>query len=179
MNDVDLFAFSAIVGGLEQVFPKRLDEHERAQRNREYFKALQRFPLNRVQAGADVWTQRGKFFPKPAEWIDAMPAQRALVTVPTMTEQEASEYHRAEALRYEDTPCACRECKAAQCEKPLRFVPELHSDGSERKVRDAARDRIVTAGRWIHGFELARWYVAKADFYNRYLEAVGGLKGMR
>lgn len=181
MTDAEVFQFSDVMRGLQRVFPKRLDEHEQQQLQREYFKALRPFPLGRVAAGAEAWVQRGKFFPKPAEWIDAMPSLRQSVSdVAVMSESDASEYHRAEQMRYEDTPCRCHECTiAGVTDKPLRFVPEVSADGSDLKMRDPIRDRIVTAGHWAHGVELARWYHARADFYNRFLEIFGELpKGL-
>lgn len=177
MTDAEVFQFSDVMRGLQRVFPKRLDEHEQQQLQREYFKALRPFPLGRVAAGAEAWVQRGKFFPKPAEWIDAMPSQRQAVSdVAVMSESDARDYHRAEQMRYEDTPCRCHECAFAHVsDKPLRFVPDVSADGSDLKVHDPIRDRIVTAGHWVHGHELARWYQARADLYNRYFEIFGKL----
>lgn len=179
MTDAELFAFTDVCKDLMRVFPKRLEEFEKAQLHRDYFKALRRFSVSQVQAGAEAWMQRGKYFPKPAEWIDSIPKQAptALVDVPAMSPMEAREYQRAERLRYEDQPCGCRDCVAAQVsEKPVRFVPEFTADDRERKVRDG--ERIVTAGHWAHGTELARYYKAKADFYEAYYKALAK-KGMR
>ncbi len=170
MTDAELFAFVDVVKGLDTLFPKRLEEHERHQRNKAYFKALKRFPLAQVQAGADAWSIKGKFFPKPAEWIDSVPKARVIAAeIMAMTEAESHEYRRAEALMYEDRPCRCLECR--DIDKPLRFVPTLDSDGSEQKRLEG--DRVVTAGHWAHGQELAGWYQARADFYDRYLQWVG------
>lgn len=172
MTDGELFAFCDVVRGLERVFPRRVDEHERGQRDRAYFGALKRFPLGSVQAGADAWMQRGKFFPKPAEWIDAIPrAKAASVEIPAMTEAESQDYRRAEAMRYEDKPCRCHECQSVKIDKPIRFVPTLDRNGDELRRREG--DRTVTAGHWAHGAELARWYKSRADFYEQYVRFVG------
>lgn len=177
MTDSEMFPFMDVFRNLQRVFPKRLDQHDQQQMGASYFKALQKFPLGRVAAGADAWVSRGKFFPKPAEWIDAMPRLHLpAADVAVMSDQDAREYARAEQMRYEDTPCRCHECVFAHVsDKPLRFVPEVSADGSDLKVRDPLRDRIVTAGHWAHGPELARWYHARADFYNRFLEIFGKL----
>lgn len=173
MTQSEEFQFAEVVRGLERVFPKkRFEEHERTERLKVYAKAFRRFSLAQVSAGADAWLARGKFFPKPAEWIDAMPKQRASVEIPAMTTPEAEDYRRAERLRYEDAPCVCIACKQADVtEKALRFVPTYDADGQERRMRDG--DRIVTAGHWAHGRELAGWYRAKADFYDAMLKRFG------
>lgn len=163
-----MFTFADVVRGLRRVFPKRMEDHELRQMDVDYFKALRRFPLAQVQAGAEAWMQRGKYFPKPAEWIDSIPRRATVaVDIPAMSEAEASDYRRAEKLRYDDRPCVCPRCReVGVTDKPLRFVPEVNPDGTDRKVRDG--DRIVVAGHWAHGAELARWYQAKGDFYERF-----------
>jgi hypothetical protein len=91
-----------------------------------------------------------------------------------MTEAEAREYQRAEALKYEDRPCSCQACKAAGVDwKPLRFVPEFTADGFDRKVRDPFKDRIVTAGHWAHGAELAGYWRARGEFYAKWTALLG------
>lgn len=174
MTDAEVFAFSDVFKGLERVFPKRLEEHERAHLHREYFKAMRRFPLNQVQAGAEAWVSRGKYFPKPAEWIDAIPKASAQATVdlPALNESEARAYEQAERMRYEGRCCSCRECVEADVtEKPTRFVPEF--DAEDREVRVRCGERIVVAGHWAHGQELARWYQARGDFYAKFVERFG------
>ena len=177
MNDGELFAFVDVFRGVQRVFGKRVQDHEEGQMHRDYFKALRRFTIDQVKAGAEAWTQRGKYFPKPAEWIDAIPRREApTVNVPALSEQDARDYARAEQLRYEGSPCTCRECvQAGMAERATRFVPEFVDDHA-RLVRFG--ERIVTAGHWAHGFELARWYQARADFYNKFLERFGGLPKM-
>jgi hypothetical protein len=169
MNDGEVFAFGDTFRALERVFPKRLADHEQKQMIGDYFKILRRFSLQQAQAGAEVWMQRGKYFPKPAEWIDAIPKRQQTVDVPEMTGQKAVEYKRAEALRYEDHPCQCEACRRAEVtDKPLRFVPEF--DSQDREVKLRVDDKIVTAGHWAHGNELARYYKAKGDFYEKFYQ---------
>lgn len=179
MTDGELFRFVDVWNDLARVFPKRLDDHEKQQMQRDYFRAMRRFPLSQIEAGAEVWIQRGKYFPKPAEWMDAIPKQSAVVTldVPAMSEGESRAYQRAEAMRYEDQPCGCPKCREAEVtDKPLRFVPEFTPDDRERKVRDG--ERVVTAGHWAHGYELARWYEARANFYEAFVARFGGRPGI-
>lgn len=178
MMDSELTPFIAVCNDLMRVFPKRMDDHDKNQLHRDYFKALRRFSFGQVEHGAEAWMQRGKFFPKPAEWIDAIPQRKEqAIEYPAMSEQDARDYRHAELLRYEDAPCHCRECVGADVtEKPLRFVPDVSADGGERKVRDG--DRVVVAGHWAHGNELRRWYVARANFYEAFVKRFGGRPGI-
>ena len=171
MSDAEVFQFNDVFKGLSRVFPKRLQEHELQQMSGEYFRAMKHFTLTQVKAGADAWRQRGKFFPKPVEWMESIPRGREAVKLPMLSDEEARDYRRAESLRYEDRPCSCAACRAASVsDRPLRFVPTVNGDGTERQARIG--DRTVIAGHWAHGQELARWYQAKADFYNAYYAAI-------
>lgn len=168
MMDSELFAFMDVFRGLQRVFPKRLDEHEISQMGGAYFKAMRRFPINAVQAGADTWTQRGKFFPKPAEWMDAIPraaqpqAERAELSV-----SDAAEYRDAEQRRYEGEPCRCSACRTAGVDhRFLRFVPDVDANGQDLQAK--LGDRIVVCGHWAHGEELRRWYAAKEAFWAQF-----------
>jgi hypothetical protein len=139
-----------------------------------YFHVLKKYPLTAVIAKADQWLEREAKFPKPAEWA-AVIVRRA-VELPVLSQDDAKDYRRAELLGWEDTPCGCSDClKAGVHEKPLRFVPIEGRDGAYRKATDPLLNRTVTAGHWAHGFELFRWYDARASFYNRCLEL--GLRG--
>jgi hypothetical protein len=107
-------------------------------------------------------------FPKPAEWLQALPvppAAAAHADTRVMGTPERLEYVRAEALRYEDAPCGCLLCQeAAVTHRPLRFVPD-EILGVLDKALDTVRNRIVVTGHWAHGEELARWYVARDAFF--------------
>jgi hypothetical protein len=167
-----MFTFSEVVSDLRQVFPKRMEDHERRSMDAAYFQALRRFTIPQIRRGAEAWIQRGKYFPKPAEWIDAIPRQSeaAQADIPALSESQAHEYLKAEKARYEGPVCSCLECRRAGIEKPIRFVPEFNENDTDRKVK--CGERIVTAGHWAHGAELARWYQAKADFYEAYHAAL-------
>lgn len=138
-----------------------------------YFHVLKKFPLSDVIAKADTWLQSESKMPKPAEWAGVV-VRRQGPEPPTMSESQAREYRAAELAGYELPPCTCGLCKeAGVSEKPLRFVPQ----DPPVKVWDPLLNRLVTAGHWAHGWELFRWYQARADFYNRCVEL--GLRGER
>lgn len=165
MHAGELFAFMAIFRDLMKVFPKRAGEDDIEPMAKLYFRALSRFELADIQAGADAWTQRGKFFPKPAEWRDAIPrrdSERAALV--EMTPSEAAEYLDAERRRFEGDPCSCRQCQGAGVtHRFLRFVPEQDEQG--RDARALIGKRIVVRGHWAHGYELDRWYAARDRFW--------------
>jgi len=168
--DSEVFSFMQVFRSVQRVFPLRGEEHEVNDVGASYFKALKRFDLKAVQSGADRWLQQGKRFPKPAEWIDAIPRRLETVEIAALAGLEAKEWLDAEQQRWENSPCLCPECRAANVEeKPLRFVP---NDPIEQ---GKIGERIVTRGHWIHGWDLFRWYQARADFYNRCVEL--GLRG--
>jgi hypothetical protein len=140
-----------------------------------YFHVLKRFDLPEVIAKADAWLQTETKMPKPAEWAGIVP-RRPQVELSVMTDAESRDYRRAETLGFEDIPCACALCVQADVtEKPIRFVPDLDYQDRDRLVKDPLMNRVVCAGHWAHGAELARWYRARADFYNRCVEL--GLRG--
>lgn len=172
MQDSELFAFMETFGSVQRIFPLRGESHELRQVGASYFKALRRFPLRAVQDGAEVWINQGKRFPKPAEWVESIPKRAAVSPLTALSDEAARAWLRAESLKWEDAPCSCQACVAAGISaKPLRFVPEVDARGMDAKA--LIGDRAVVTGRWIHGQELARWYVAKDAFWNRMLEMFG------
>lgn len=173
MTDAEMFTFLETFQRLTRVFPLRGEDHEIRDVGTSYFRAMRRFPLRAVQEGADVWLQQGKRFPKPAEWIESIPARRVTaVALAPLSEEAMATYLRAEGLRYEDRPCTCRACVAAGVsEKPLRFVPEFDADGRDAKA--LIGERVVVTGHWAHGEELAGYYRAKDAFWTRMLELFG------
>lgn len=171
MTDHDLPVFLETWRGLQRVFPLRGEKAEIADVQAAYLKAFRRFTLEQVIAGAERCLQQQKHFPKPAEWIDAMPRAESVATeLPALTEPEAHEWLRAERLRFEDTPCRCSECQAhGVAESPRRFVPLF--DNNDRAMQGRIGDRIVTRGAWIHGAALMRWYLAREEFYTKARQA--------
>jgi hypothetical protein len=169
VQDADLFAFMAIFREMLGVFPKRLDGTETDAMSKAYFHALRRHTIAELQAGADAWMQRGKFFPKPAEWRESIPrnAAAAFVSLDPLTPVEAAEYLDAERRHYEGDPCNCRRCVGAGVDhRFLRYVPETNADG--RDARGLIGERAVVRGRWIHGEELRRWYAARDGFMAKF-----------
>lgn len=166
-QDYDAFSLefrriSSALGGYK-IAPSELEAKIDA-----YFTVLKGFSLDDVKAKADVWLQTQTKMPKPAEW--AAVVVRHAVDLDVMPEREARDWRAAEQSRWEGPPCGCQSCvEAGVNEKPLRFVPD---DG---KAVEPLSKRLVNRGHWAHGFELFRYYKAKADFYNRCVEL--GLKG--
>ncbi|HLX21656.1 MAG TPA: hypothetical protein VKR23_16035 [Gaiellaceae bacterium] len=165
MVDQDFDAFAVEAARVATIFRFRASPIELKQITQAYFKAFKGRPLPVVVAGAEAWIEKGGRFPKPAEWIAAMP-RAGVLDRPLMGKAEAAEWTRAERLRWEDLPCACVACLAAGIDRPLRFVPEVDEDGRDRHVVDPS-GRLVTSGHWAHGVELLVWYAAKDAFYAR------------
>jgi hypothetical protein len=173
VQDVDLGAFMSIFRGLIKMFPKRGDEDEITDLAHAYFAAFRRFSIAQLQAGADVWKLRGKFFPKPAEWIECIPRSAgASVALSPLSAVDAAEHLDAERRSYEADPCGCRRCVGAGVShRFLRFVPEEDEQG--RDARGLIGERVVTRGHWAHGDELARFYVARERFWSDFGTLIG------
>lgn len=168
MQDADLFAFLAIFRSLLHVFPKRLEDSEIDPLARSYFTAFRRVTVAQIQAGADVWMQRGKFFPKPAEWLESIPRKSAAgVALSPLTPVEVAEHLDAERRSYEGDPCSCRACeRAGVTHRFTRYVPESDELGIDAK--GLIGERVVVRGHWAHGDELARFYVVRDKFWTDY-----------
>lgn len=133
-----------------------------------YFKAMRRFPLERVRIGADKCLEKCQRFPKPAEWIGYIPAFVPGAEIRELTPREITEWLRAERLRWdEEDPCHCEGCRAAGVDHRFpRFVPEFLEDGREHLVRIG--NRVITRGHWAHGEELRRYYAARDRFWAKF-----------
>jgi hypothetical protein len=166
MTDRDFETFSSEVRRVAVVMRLRAAPIEVHQITKAYFTALRRYPIGAVTLGADRWIESGSRFPKAKEWIDAIPPPEA-ATVLELTRDEADEWLAAERRGWEQSPCACVLCVAANVDKPLRFVPDVEPDG--RDARGRIGDRTIVRGHWAHGEELARWYGARGDSYNEIL----------
>ena len=169
MTEQDVFGFTALVKRLAAVFRVRTDTEDFKLLTSSYYRALSRQHLADLERGADAWIAGQQKFPKPLEWVQAIPRLRA--PMPEMTHAQAIEYHEAERLFFEREPCHCDECVTYGCDwKPQRFVPEFTVDGRDRQILDPLRGKTVTAGHWAHGAELAGYYRAKGEFYAKCLE---------
>lgn len=172
MTDAELPAFMQAFDDVRRIFPLRGEDDELRHVGASYFKAMRRFPLPAVRAGADAWLQKGERFPKPAQWIESIPKRRVTPELHALSADDTREYPRVEQLRYEDTPCVCRDCHAAHVtDKPLRFVPEIDADG--RDAQALLGERVIVKGHWAHGRELGRWYAAKNAFWAAMFERFG------
>jgi hypothetical protein len=156
-------AFRRVCGA----FRLKVKEWELEELSRTYFRILDTAPLDDVLAAGKTCLATCRKFPKPAEWLAALPAApvaaRADLRVMGTTERE--DYARAEGLRYEDAPCGCLLCQEADVtDRPLRFVPDEILGVLDRAF-DTVRNRELVTGHWAHGEELARWYVARDAFF--------------
>lgn len=133
-----------------------------------YFRLLQRYEFVDVARAADAWAQSNTFFPQVADWLEAVrstPKGEPLLELPR---EELAEWLDAERRGFEADVCSCRDCcnariDGAMDDKPLRFVPTEDRFGTYEKRLMGARE--VLRGHWAHGYELARWYQARANFY--------------
>jgi hypothetical protein len=181
MLDTEFDKFQRAFTRLAGLFRLRLHGQALDDLTRSYFKILSEHDLTAVFDGAKAVIEKQRTFPKPIEWLRAIPTRRLglpTVTVPDMTDEDANAWTRAHDLRWEDAPCACVLCqRAGVSDKPLRFVPEYTDDDHERRVRNVRLDRVVTAGHWAHGTELAGYYRGREEFYTRF-HATLGRKGL-
>lgn len=176
MIDSDLAAFVATFQRLRTIFPLRANPAEIDQITGLYFGVLRRHPLYAVQAGADICLTTGVHFPKPGQWLDAIPKRLGL-GVPEMSPREAEEHSQAMEFGYQDEPCNCLECHASGVShRFLRYVPDLDAD--DRDVRMVLAGRIVARGHWAHGEELRRFYEARDVFWTHHHEEVKRLRSM-
>jgi hypothetical protein len=158
-------AFRRVCG----VFRLRVKEAELAELSRTYFRILDTALLDDVLAAGKTCLATCRKFPKPAEWLAALPTAPVSVAADlrVMATPEREAYARAEALRYEDAPCGCVHCQEADVtDRPLRFVPDEVLGVFDRAI-DTERNRVVVTGHWAHGDELARWYEARDAFFAR------------
>lgn len=165
--DSDVFGFATLAKRVGVALGKRTDFEDFKTLTGTYFRALRRYDLGDLERAADVWIGRETRFPKPAEWANAIPRPEVVRRV--MSTTEAQGYLRAETLGYQDQPCGCLLCiEAGVQEKPIRFVPEDLETG-DLLVMNPITNKLVTAGHWAHGWELFRWYEARANHYDRCL----------
>lgn len=176
MIDTDITVFMALFHRLRTVFPARGNPAEVEQVAGIYFNTLRGHPYRLVEEAADKIITTGKYFPKPAEWLDAIP-RRFGAGLPEMSQSEARAHQRAIALGYEEDPCTCQPCTAAGVSHRFpRYVPDMDAEGKD--VRMLLGGSIVARGHWAHGDELRRFYEARDVFWTRYRAQVAQLKGM-
>ena len=170
MDDADIDTFDRGFRRMASVFRLRLKEPEMKELIGTYFRVLKSARLDAVLAAAKVCLATCKAFPKPVEWLDAIPKtprmNPASSALREMSTEEAAEWSRADRLRYQDAACSCGLCDAAAVtDRPLRFVPNFSADDRADYVRHPDRQQPVVSGHWAHGDELARWYVARNAFF--------------
>ena len=104
-------------------------------------------PRRRVRRG-EARHRETTLVSKPIDWLRAIPKRLPTPTEPDMTDKQAAEWHRAERLRWEDTPCLVPRSvrPPGVTEKPLRFVPEF-TDTRSRAPRAECAARARRDGR--------------------------------
>lgn len=167
MTSSDFPAFSALMDRAAKIYRPPSPVAEIVD---DYWRALEALPLGAVETGLERFLERGTRFPKPAEWRESCP--RGLKAhYPVLSPQERREYLKAQANGWDGPACGCAQCvQAGVSEKPTRYVP---IDSDERAWLDEARQTWVVSGEWIHGFDLARFYQARADFYEALFKVIG------
>jgi hypothetical protein len=167
MTEPDYGTFDRAFRRVCGAFRLRVNPVELEELSRTYFRVLADAPLEDVLAAGKTCLQTGTRFPKPAEWMQALPAPPVAVTADlrVMATPEREAYARAELLRYQDEPCWCVDCQdAGMTDRAIRFVPD-EVNGVLDKAIDTDRNRVVVTGHWAHGDELARWYIARDAFF--------------
>ncbi len=172
MNDKDYEAFQREFARLSAALASfKISPADLQSKTDAYFHVLKSLPFDVVVAKADSWLAHETKFPKPVEWKNQIIISEA-VPLEKMSDAESLEHHQAEISGYEREACGCQSCvEAGVNEKPQRYVP-LEKPGSDWQVVTKLNrfDKAVTAGRWIHGWELFRWYEARAGFWNHCYE---------
>lgn len=133
-----------------------------------YFRRLRFASLEELANGVAKWFDTNNKFPSIAEWRGVLPGGSS-VGAPTgarvMGGSEIAEWNAAMKRICEGEPCSCFACVSAGVDhQPLRFVPIEDSDGIV-KTWHGGRNEFVTAGEWIHGDSLWRWYAARDGFF--------------
>lgn len=175
MTDADYGTFERAFRRLSGAFRLKLKPVELDELTRTYFRVLDTASIEDVLAAGKVCVAKCRVFPKPVEWLEALPsATSSAAPLPpdmrVMSADEAAEYVRAERLRYEDEPCGCLSCQLAGVTGlALRFVPDVTDDGRDERAMCPPKNVVVVSGHWAHGEELARWYAARDAFH-----ALGG-----
>ena len=140
---------------------------------RTYFRLLEGWPLELVMQAFKTCCQTLKHFPKVPELIARLEATRPLEAPRwrQMTHTESTEQARAAAIGFQDEPCRCLDCQAADVtDRPVRFVPTLDGELEERAF-NPQRARVELVGHWAHGEELRRWYAARDACFAKWQRA--------
>ena len=142
MTTADVVAFTAAFNALRVVFPLRADKAEVERLQRVYFRALSRFPIERVEIAAETWQSTGTRFPKPAEWARAV--RRRLAQSGSL--DETSKNIRPTAT-FTGEPCAAWVASTRAC------MDASYCRCARGQARYAVARAPVTRG-WAHGVEL-------------------------
>lgn len=161
MLDSEYVAFQGLMRGMSMLRGySKLEPDAGGQ----YFRVLKAHEFGDVARAADSWAGREQFFPAPSQWLEAVARVPKGEPLLELSVEAAREYVDAQKRGYEAPPCTCSECvEAGVDERPMRFVP--NEDRFGQFEQRTYRGLVVLVGHWSHGFELARWYRAKAECY--------------
>lgn len=168
MDTSDFQAFSGWFDVLAVTHRLQASEDMRSQMKAEYFDVLRSYPAHAVESSYQNLRRKMKKWPVPADWLENLPPFGSVGRLPLLTAEEIRENDEAERLGYEaEHFCHCAICERDETThlKP-RYVPRERPEGGFYERQHPRRQgRPVLLGRWIHGHELRRWYVARAGFY--------------
>lgn len=161
MLDSEYVAFQGLMRGMSMLRGySKLEPDAGGQ----YFRVLKAHEFGDVARAADSWASHEQFFPAPSQWLEAVSRVPKGEPLLELSAEAAREYVDAESRGFEGQPCTCSECvSAGVAEKPMRYVPTEDRFGEFEKRH--YQSRTVLLGHWSHGQELARWYAARANFY--------------
>src|SRR5438477_5589125 len=94
----------------------RVSKDEEPELIRSYFRVLDRANLEDVLYAGKQCLERCRQFPKPAEWLAALPTRSprsAVGDVHVMSDTDITEQAYAESIRHEQPPCPCVACVTA------------------------------------------------------------------
>lgn len=175
MTSADKSEFTELFENVALALGLKAKGEERSRMQALYFYSLQRFSLDDVKTAAAACIRTMRFFPRAAEWR-ALVMHGPRLALPTLTNDDIAERLEAEHLHWE-RPCQCQACvEAGIGDRPSQYLPTHASGDFEGMAINPSTKAATWKGAWLHGEALARWYAARADFWNTFHEMVGTVK---
>ena len=158
-------AFRRVYG----VYRLKLSDDDVDALSRTYFRLLAHAALDDVLAAGKACLTTCKTFPKPVDWLHALPPTASPVPLSAdlrvLGTAERDDYARAEGLRYRGHAVRLWRVFSGRRERSPVAVRARRGRRVLDRAIDAVRNRVVVTGHWAHGPELGRWYDARAAFY--------------
>lgn len=169
MTERDYERFSEWFEVLAVSHRMQASEDTRGKMKAEYFDVLRSYPFDAVEFAYQNLRRKMKKWPVPADWLENLPPFASVSRLETISADELQATDEAERLGYERVEvCHCVICQR-ELAAPLqsRFVPRQDGNGTVIERRHPNRvGRPIILGRWIHGNDLRRWYLARQQFYD-------------